>query len=76
MLSSQVAVLQYILVILQVADALALLPGPSLGLAPSGPAQALFKTTTRFVLQLELFRVCILSIYLIDDGPPRFFGCA
>ncbi|POT56572.1 hypothetical protein C3432_14260 [Citrobacter amalonaticus] len=27
------------------------------GLAPSGPAQALFKTTTRFVLQLELFRV-------------------
>ncbi|POT57046.1 hypothetical protein C3432_16900 [Citrobacter amalonaticus] len=27
------------------------------GLAPSGPAQALFKTTTRFVLQPELFRI-------------------
>ncbi|POT59493.1 hypothetical protein C3432_01865 [Citrobacter amalonaticus] len=47
----------FILVILQIADVLALLPGPSLGLTPLGPAQALFKTTTRFVLQLELFRV-------------------
>jgi hypothetical protein len=27
------------------------------GLTPSGPAQALFKTVNRFVLQLELFRV-------------------
>ncbi|RSW87657.1 hypothetical protein EGH53_25590 [Klebsiella aerogenes] len=26
-------------------------------LAPTGPAQALFKTASRFVLQLELFRV-------------------
>ncbi|POT58458.1 hypothetical protein C3432_11250 [Citrobacter amalonaticus] len=38
---------------------MALLSGPSLGLAPSGPAQTLFKTTTRFVLQLELDRVYI-----------------
>ncbi|TKU52796.1 hypothetical protein FDX05_21855 [Citrobacter sp. wls715] len=35
-------------VILQVACALALLLGPSLGLAPSGPAQALFKTAGAF----------------------------
>ncbi len=27
------------------------------GLTPSGPAQALFKTVNRFVMQLELFRV-------------------
>ncbi|WP_270189587.1 hypothetical protein, partial [Klebsiella variicola] len=27
------------------------------GLTPSGPAQALFKTLSRFVLQLELFSV-------------------
>jgi hypothetical protein len=34
------------------------------GLTPSGPAQALFKTVNRFVLQLELFRVyaCIIFI--------------
>ncbi|EDH1235025.1 hypothetical protein GCY28_08690 [Salmonella enterica subsp. enterica] len=30
--------------------------GPSLGLAPSGLAQALFKTVNHFILQLELFR--------------------
>ncbi|TKV20919.1 hypothetical protein FDX22_10070 [Citrobacter sp. TBCS-14] len=29
------------------------------GLTPSGPAQALFKTVNRFVLQLKLFRVQI-----------------
>jgi hypothetical protein len=37
-----------------------LLPRDStFGLTPSGPAQALFKTVNRFVLQLELFRVYI-----------------
>ncbi|EEJ0100309.1 hypothetical protein Z658_001534 [Salmonella enterica subsp. enterica] len=30
--------------------------GPSLGLAPSRLAQALFKTINHFILQLELFR--------------------
>ncbi len=35
----------FILVILQVAYALAALLGPSLDLAPLGPAQALFKTS-------------------------------
>ncbi|ECC9829437.1 hypothetical protein D6K36_12945 [Salmonella enterica subsp. enterica] len=30
--------------------------GPSLGLAPSRLAQALFKTVNHFILQLELFR--------------------
>ncbi|MBE0134254.1 hypothetical protein FOT91_17420 [Klebsiella michiganensis] len=43
-------------VILQVACALAVLLGSSMSLAPIGPAQALFKTVNRFVLQLELFR--------------------
>ncbi|MBF8458504.1 hypothetical protein FMJ27_21935 [Klebsiella michiganensis] len=43
-------------VILQVACALAVLLGSSMSLAPTGPAQALFKTVNRFVLQLELFR--------------------
>ncbi|NAT79035.1 hypothetical protein CWD78_16500 [Dickeya dadantii] len=36
--------LHYIPVILQVADALALLLGPSLGLAPSGPQLAAFNS--------------------------------
>ncbi|MDT1892922.1 hypothetical protein FPK47_19780 [Acinetobacter baumannii] len=33
------------------------------GLTPSGPAQALFKTLLRFVLQLELFRVTTCILY-------------
>ena len=47
---------RFIPVILQVACALAVLLGSSMSIAPTGPAQALFKTVNRFVLQLELFR--------------------
>ncbi|MGV8301854.1 hypothetical protein ACV34B_32860, partial [Pseudomonas aeruginosa] len=51
-----VSVVMFIPVILQVACALAVLLGSSMSIAPTGPAQALFKTVNRFVLQLELFR--------------------
>ncbi|HCJ2334642.1 TPA: OprD family outer membrane porin [Klebsiella pneumoniae] len=39
-----------------------------MGLAPTGPAQALFKTASRFVRQLELFRVYTKRDY--RDGLP------
>ena len=51
-------------VILQVACALAVLLGSSMSIAPTGPAQALFKTVNRFVPQLELLGVSIIVISL------------
>lgn len=54
-------------VILQAACALAITRS-ILGLAPTGPAQALFKTASRFVRQLELFRVYTKRDY--RDGLP------
>ncbi|HEB8810743.1 TPA: OprD family outer membrane porin [Klebsiella pneumoniae] len=39
-----------------------------MGLAPTGPAQALFKTASRFVRQLEIFRVYTKRDY--RDGLP------
>ena len=57
-------------VILQVACALAVLLGSSMSIAPTGPAQALFKTVNRFVLQLELFWV---YLFICDISPGSQF---